>query len=256
MDIKFLQLNLQAGVLIEEVVKFIEKNDLDIINFQEVAGGSLALGKEKDCFKYLKDNLSGYTGVLANTWKLIGDENSYFGIATFFKNNLNLLDQEIVWMNDFAKIKGFFKERPEDIPKNALILKFNLNGKIFFDINTHLAWGPTAQDKEYKVKQAKILYESLKKITEPFVFSGDFNVTPDTQTVKMFEDLGENLTSKNKVLNTLNLKIHYAKDRIPPSGYPVDYIFTGKGITCDKFEVLEKIDLSDHYGLLSILRLP
>ena len=256
MDIKLLQLNLQGGFLIEDVVRFIKEKNLDIINFQEVNGGTLAQGKEKDCFKYLQNNLPGYEGILAKTWGLIEDDSSYFGNAIFFKNNLKLLEQEIVWMKDYAKIKGFFKENPEDIPRNALILKFNLNGKTFYDINTHLAWGQTAEDKEYKIEQAKILYERIEKISEPFVLSGDFNVTPNAQTARMFENLGENLTTKNNVVNTLNLKIHYAKERIAPPGYAVDYIFTGKGMSSGKFEVLEKVDLSDHYGLFSNLRLP
>ena len=132
---------------------------------------------------------------------------------------------------------------------SALNLEFELDNRKFNIITTHLAWGSTPDDKEYKIIQARKLHDNLSKIENPFILTGDFNVTPDTQTVYIFNDLGKNWTTKLNVENTLNGRTHAVRQLFPP-GLAVDYIFTSPGIDVKSFRLVDEVNLSDHFGLL------
>ena len=67
--------------------------------------------------------------------------------------------------------------------------------------------------------------------------------------------MATNLIVKNKVTNTLNPRVHYARKKLFPPGLAVDYIYISKHFKQKKFKVLKNLDLSDHFGLESELEL-
>lgn len=267
MQLKLLQLNIFQGRFLDRVIDFARQNDVDILHLQEVTTGRMSLGGGYrypkgieagklainsttvgiDCFETLKKELN-MDGELVITNSYVGEPESGTGNATLFKKHLKLVDKQVIWM------KGFFEIEPDftDIPvlsRAAIITQFAIKSKQITTINAHLTWGPTAEDAPYKIEQAEILYEALKKIPEPFIFTGDFNVTPDTQTASMFNSLARNLTTENQLTNTLNPNMHPAKHLFPP-GLAVDYIFVSENINVASFKLIDDMDLSDHLGLL------
>jgi len=115
-------------------------------------------------------------------------------------------------------------------------------------INTHWAWGPTPKDEPYKLEQAKSLIEFVTTIKDPFVLTGDFNVTSDSKIIQDLNQLGINHTVRNELTNTLNPHLHRAVD-IFPKGLAVDYIYTSFTLGTEGFTLIDTPDLSDHYGL-------
>lgn len=250
MIIKFLHLNIQAGRFIDRVADFIKENGIDIINLQEVEGKNLS-EFNVDCFEYLKNNLPNYNGEMNLNWNLTSDKTAYSANATFFKNSFKLLEKSIEWLKEYreiddAKTRGF-----ENDPTSCMSLKLTKNDKKIKILNTHLAWSINANDDPNKLAQGKKLIEYVSKINEPFILSGDFNVDKNSQTVKSINKLARNLPVENNVINTLNLRTHWAKDRIPAPGLGVDFIYTEKSLTVDSFRVIDDIDLSDHLGLFA-----
>lgn len=272
MEIKILQLNIFQGKFLDEVLKFVKQNDIDILHFQEVTGGQMSQGgkyrypggsdefnkeaNEKhagvDCFEEIKDILK-MNGVLVKTTCLEGDKNSYMGNATFYKSSIKLLDYRTIWMKEYFEINKDFTDIPE-LSRASLISRFEIFSKKFSTVNTHFAWGPNQYDEPYKIEQAKILYKELANISSTLIITGDFNVTPMTETASMFNDFGKNLIQENHVVNTLNPRTHPAKVLFPP-GIAVDYVIVSENINVKSFEVVDKTDLSDHFGLLTSFEL-
>lgn len=267
MGIKILQLNIWQGVYIQKIIERVLKEDFDILHFQEVSGSQLSAGgghlsrnytqptfeiinKENagiDCFQVFSKAFPEYHGVKAETWQMAEDTSSYFANATFVKNGIKILEEKIVWLNPTRKIANYKDRKIEEDPRNLIALKLSWESKTFWDLNTHLAWGPNPYDADFKMVQAKKLYEFMSKLNEPFVLTGDFNMTPDTKVIKMLSTLGRNLTVENGLTNTLNPKLHSVKKLFPP-GFAVDYIITSKDINVLDFKTVEE-DLSDHIGL-------
>lgn len=251
MSIKFLDLNILHGKYLPTIIDFIHEGQFDVIHLQEVARGPWFPPEiDEDNFASLSRALSEYYGELAIAMKLKTDPGSYLGNAIFFKKNIKLLEKRVIWLKRYKELAYRHAIPIQAYPRNALCLELMIEGKPVYFINTHLAWGPTPEDRKYKLVQAKRLYKYLEKLHKPFILSGDFNLTPETQVVKMFDKLGQNLTKKSHVTNTLNPHIHRAKKLFPP-GLAVDFIYTSNSVTVNDFKVIDHIDLSDHFGLVA-----
>lgn len=246
MVIKFFQLNILKGKFLDRIIDFVKDNDFDILHFQEVTGSNITYGNE-DCFEKIKKALD-YGGEIALTMNLTGDKKSYFANATFFKKNFSVQKKEIIWLKKYKEIVDYNSRRVQDDPRCALVLEFKIKNRPVKFINTHLAWGPTPADKKFKLIQGKRLACYVNSLNQPFVLSGDFNVVPSSKIVSWLSKRALNLTVKNKIDNTLNLRVHSIKNIIP-SGLAVDYIFMEKSLKVNRFRLVDKPDLSDHFGL-------
>lgn len=248
MRIRLLHLNIYLAKFVKNINEYVQKNDFDILNFQEVTGGELSFDNI-DSFEFLKKSLPNFQGELGKSWNIFEKPESYFGNAIFFKKDFKLNKKRFIRLNKNYDIKNPKNRIIENDPKTLLSLSLDINGNNIEIINTHLAWGKTPKDEPYKLEQGKILYNYLKNIKSPFVLSGDFNLEKDSQVIKWMETFGRNLVSENNIQNTLNPRTHHAQELFP-KGLAVDYIFTHPSIKVNQFELIDKIDLSDHLGLL------
>ena len=238
--------------MLDEVVAYCREKDFDIIQLQEVTDGFMSKNG-LDTFEYIKNKL-GYEGVLAKSMKVIkGDQDSYFANATFYKPEIELKDKKVVWLKYYEEydnpIDRNNTEFIKTFPHNALALKLHIDGKSFWTINTHLAWGPNPQDEPYKIEQAKKLETFLKNLKDSFILSGDFNVTMDSAIVTSIDQLATNHARIAGLTNTLNPHLHRAAKELFPGGLAVDYIYTTKDLKTSNFTLISEPDLSDHLGL-------
>ena len=248
MTISLLQLNIESARFVDEIVSYIKQYDFDILHLQEVSAHVFNKYHNIDCFQELKNRL-GYEGVLTKTTTRLNDPSSYFGKAILFKPAFTLRSQQEIWMKPTKQLVQLPKTAEEirQLSHNALHVQLEKDGKTINCINTHLAWGPTPEDEQYKLDEAKILVDYMKNVSKPFVLSGDFNVTPDSQIVEWFDAMATYLITEYRITNTLNPNVHRAKILFP-QGLAVDYIYISKDIKVDNFEVITE-DLSDHFGL-------
>lgn len=266
MTLKILQLNIFQGKFLNRIIEYVKEEDFDILHFQEVTGGKMSRGgmynysadlklpqvtgneqvRNIDCVKIISERLN-YNSDFIMTHNLQGDTSSYYGNATFFKKSLKRIDCKKILLNEYKEIDLDFNEW-DKIGRGALCTQFEKEGKKFWTINTHLAWGPTPLDTDVKINQSKVLIHYINALSGSIVLTGDFNVTPQTKTARQLTSFGVSQTEKNNIKNTLNSRIHPARHLFPP-GLAVDYIITSPEIKVHNFKVQKDIDLSDHLGL-------
>lgn len=243
------QLNTFKGKLLDEIIEYVRVEDFDILNFQEVAGGKFSLSGQ-DNIEDIKKAL-GYQAEKNLSINPTSDPETYFGLATFFKN-VKFLGSEVIWLKPFEKDSmpeiHQLSEVVFNLPRASLSSLFEYEGKKFYCINAHLNRGETSEDTDYKLMQAQILINYIKELQHPFVLTGDFNVDQTTKVIKNFGQLGKNLTVEKGIPYTLNPNLHAIKDDPKIYRLAVDYIFVSEGIKVKNFDLVTK-DLSDHYGL-------
>lgn len=267
MSIRLLQLNIFQGKFLDRIIDYVKINNIDILHFQEVTGGSLSRGgkydfpdnfplanistressKRIDCLKILREKL-GYKVAFVKTMNHKDEPKSYYGNAILLKTNFRILREGKVFLKKYTEIEKSFTKW-EIASRAAILVEAEINNAKLSLVNTHLAWGSTSDDAPYKIGQAKILLNFLKKIQGPLILSGDFNVTPGTKTAQIFDSIDLNLVKHYEVTNTLNPNVHPVKHLFPP-GIAVDYIFVSPEIKVKSFRVVDEVDLSDHFGLL------
>ncbi len=248
---KILTLNLFRGKCLDAVCHFLNENEFDIVQMQEVSGGPLSFDGV-DCFGEVMSR-TGMMGDLLTSWKLRGEEKGYFANATFHHpERVRLQERFDLRLQPIEEYEALISASPTEHPRTALFLRFEQSGKSFWTINTHLAWGPTPYDAPYKLANTERLAAKLATLDRPFVLTGDFNVVQETQTIQVLEPHARNLTREYGLTNTLNPHLHRAKQLFPP-GLAVDYIFVSPHVHVTHFRLLNNIDLSDHLGLVADL---
>lgn len=254
MNLSILQLNINADNFWSKLIPFLTSHDFDILNLQEVCGKDTFCGNiqcVRDCYEELKTVLGDkYKSELAIADRFTSSPTSYIGNATFYKKNLLLLEKNIVYLHKSDKPFPEESRSFEEAGRNFLSLKLKIGDKIVSFINAHLAWAKTPTEEPHQTKQGEILTNYLEKIETPFILTGDFNLSPAQPLIEKISSLSKNLIAENKTINTLNERIHEAKILFPP-GVVVDYIFVSRDIKVNKFEVLDKEDLSDHLALIA-----
>jgi endonuclease/exonuclease/phosphatase family metal-dependent hydrolase len=127
--------------------------------------------------------------------------------------------------------------------RNIQYVTFTLNAKTATVINFHGLWnGKGKTDSEDRIEQSKKIIEFLKEIKGEVVLCGDFNLLPDTESIKMFEEYGfRNLISEYRITST-RTALYTKQEKF------ADYIFVSNGIHVNEFKVLPDV-VSDHSPL-------
>ncbi len=111
-------------------------------------------------------------------------------------------------------------------------------------INFHGLWnGKGKTDSEERLEQSDKILGFTRSLNNPFVLCGDFNLKPETESLKKFEDAGlRNLIKEYGVISTRTS--HYTK----PEKF-ADYVFTSPEVEVNDFQVLRD-EVSDHSPLV------
>lgn len=242
-ELKIISLNVWCGI-VKEILDFIKNNkDADVFCFQEVYDGGQEF--EKDFFKeskYKNFNL------LEDIKTILPNFNFYFrphledhyGLAIFIKKDISILKEgeSFVFME-----KGYLLEDNIAVhAKNIQFVSFEINEKKINVCNFHGLWTGTGKnDTEDRINQSKNIANFLKTLEGEIVLCGDFNLNPDTESVKTIEDFGlRNLIRENNIKSTRTSL--YARREIVPFA---DYTFVSKGLAIKSFEIMPD-EVSDH----------
>lgn len=251
MTIKFLQLNINSDNYWDKLIPFLNANNFDILQLQEVTGKNTLAGNihsRRDIFYELVKLLGDkYNAELSITQRYTSSPFAYMGNGTFYKKSFTLLEKKEIVLSTFSKPFRSESETFERIGRKILHLKIAIANKNISFLNTHFAWSNSPKEKPHQTKQGKILIDYLHTVTEPFVLSGDFNLDPTQPLIQKINKLACNLTVANHVINTLNPNTHRVKSLFPP-GVAIDYIFTSNDLSVKDFSIVKE-DISDHLGL-------
>jgi len=235
-SISLITLNIWGGHVEAPLMDFISKNkDIDIFCFQEVYESAKNKISTNDD-KVVLDINNKIGNVLSNHYSYFAPVvNGIYGLSIFFKKDIKVVSHGVytIHKNDNYPGRG---------PTHSRILqwiKISKNNKIYTIANVHGLWnGKGKSDSPNRLKQSRKIREFVDKSKNPVILCGDFNLTPDTESLKIISENMVDLIKENKISSTRTS--FYKK----PIRY-ADYIFTSAGVTVEKFKVLED-EVSDH----------
>lgn len=136
----------------------------------------------------------------------------------------------------------------EEKGKNVVVQWIYIEGyKKVVVANVHGIWERSLKtDTEKKIEQSRRIVKCLTYLKTRFnceiVLTGDLNLLPDTESIKIIEDFGlRNLIKEYGIKSTRTT--HYKKS-LPYA----DYVFVSSGIQVETFQVLPDV-VSDHAPL-------
>lgn len=236
---KLITLNIWGGHVREPLHHFISTHqDVDIFCFQEVYHNA----KEMISIEDRKVSLN----IFAELESLLPNHKGYFrpvvdniyGISIFINKEFDVLDE-----GDYLIHHN--PDYPGRGPAHSRILqwlRFIAEGTEYAILNVHGLWnGKGKTDTAERIAQSKKIIEFMNKISSHKILCGDFNLKPDTESLKILEKNMRNLIDTYKVKST---RTSY----YPKAERYADYILTSKEITINKFEVLAD-EVSDHAAL-------
>ncbi|OGD32359.1 hypothetical protein A3C91_04855 [Candidatus Azambacteria bacterium RIFCSPHIGHO2_02_FULL_52_12] len=165
----------------------------------------------------------------------------YYGLAMFVRNNLEITEEGDIFV---YKEKGYIHEGDAgNHARNIQYATYETQTGVRTVINFHGLWnGKGKEDSEERLLQTDNIIRFLQSLKNPFVVCGDFNLLPETESLKKFEDLGlRNLIKEFGITSTRTS--FYTK----PSKF-ADYVFVSEGIAVNEFKVLPD-EVSDHSPL-------
>lgn len=136
--------------------------------------------------------------------------------------------------------------RTEDHARAALITQLNIsNGKLLQIINIHGIWNKDRLGDERTINQSKFLIEAALEKNIPTIILGDFNLIPDSESIKLMDSHFINLIKEYGIKSTRPT----FDDGLDRGDMVVDYIFVNNQIKVNDFKVVNT-DISDHLPLI------
>lgn len=225
----------------------------DVFCFQEVFSADdkspeISAGAYMQLFQKLQTLLPGFTGVFSSRSTGYNFLNKVdflveHGLAVFVRSNINIVNLKVENLGSLTDLSD-----PVEGKTIAQILTLNINQFYFNIINYHGPAQPGDKlDNEQRIeisKKLKSIWEILPE--ENKILCGDFNLMPDTQSIKILENCGFNLIRDYNIQNTRN-EISWAKYHNRQSF--ADFIFISKSIKVKSFTVPYNL-VSDHLPMI------
>jgi endonuclease/exonuclease/phosphatase family metal-dependent hydrolase len=127
--------------------------------------------------------------------------------------------------------------------RNIQYVTVKVKNRLVTIINFHGLWnGKGKTDTEDRIQQSNKILDFIKKCSGDVILCGDFNLLPETESLRLFEKSGlRDLIKEYKIRSTRTS--FYTK----PEKH-ADYIFVTKNIKVTDFKVLPD-EVSDHLAL-------
>lgn len=236
----------------EPLTNFIRehRSDTEIFCFQEILENDAdlveVLGYQANLLDVLKNVLTGYDFYFYPDFFLTENRITVFqGSAIFVRNDIKTLskDSRLIY-------RGTDQYDPEkNHNTNVVFVEIEKDGKSLVVMSYHgIAFPGDKLDTEDRTDQSKKLVELLSSFEPPKILCGDFNLMPDTESVKIIEDYGmRNLIKEFKIKNT--------RGKINAEKYPdsiqdfADYTFVSENVKVKSFEVPDA-EVSDHCPMI------
>ena len=212
---------------VKNLSDYIKLNDIDIVCLQEVIGA-------------YRDNLTNSL----NSYYVYGNPRLGDNIFTRkfnkfrrFNESVNIYTKEESLRNKNYKLPNL----PDVLPRVATLIEYKFGKKKITVINVHLS----AYNKISKNRQLKYLYRIIKKINNPIILLGDFNMNIKSNILNRF-------ISELDGLDIEHLQIKGRTFKKSKRNLPIDHVFISKKLKINSIEKIKEdiVSFSDHYPIL------
>lgn len=256
---KIISLNIYGGTIFEPLLEFIKKEsaDTDIFCFQEVFRSDsdvISNGARMNIFTDLAKALPDFDAYFTPTFErfdltgrvefaVVGGE------AMYVRKSIPIINHGNVFVYGTYNDVVIHDEGKLEFPAALQYIHIEHNSQPLLVSHIHgIVWPGTKIDSPARLEQSRNIVEFLNKQPGEKILCGDFNLMPDTESVRLIEKSGmRNLIKEFKIADTrgtLNAKKNPGNPQ-----YFADYCFVSPGITVRNFTVLD-LPISDHLPLV------
>jgi endonuclease/exonuclease/phosphatase family metal-dependent hydrolase len=245
---KLLCLNAWGGEKQQPLLQLIQSlnDDIDIFCFQEVFNGN---GNERT-INLIKNAPHGIANIYSQIKHILSDYDGYFapsenilGLAIFIKKNIAVEKHGDFFI--YKSKNAMTNNDPATQGKNLQYIQFSCNGRQFTVCNLHgiFDWQGKV-DTQSRLEQSQKILSFFQTLPGEKILVGDFNLTPDTQSINLLEK------SLNNLIKDFKIKLTRSNfyDRLKLGDTFADYVFVSKGVVVNNFKVLPD-EVSDHLPL-------
>ncbi len=244
---KVVNINVERNKHLDKVINFLQKEDADVVCFQEMM--DVSVQKVSDALK-MKSSFTPFAILQGWSDECCVDGNKW-GVAILTKNEHKVLGEKLYQGDGKMRIyeNGKWKSSNHD-----LISRFVLLVKAYVDENeyvvgtTHFTYTPDGLPDSFQEKSADNLLDSLREY-ENMILCGDFNVPRKINKIykKIKEEFKDNIPLEYD--SSLDPKMHRAKGL----KRMVDYVWSrGNHVVSN---VGLKTGVSDHCAVVADVKI-
>jgi endonuclease/exonuclease/phosphatase family metal-dependent hydrolase len=238
---KLISLNVWGGAVNKPLLEFLSENrDVDFFLFQEM---------HHNATKKTNWDNRGNPNLFEDIKKILPEHDGYFapaqddeyGLAGFLKKDIKVLESGDIFIHRY---KDAMKDmQGANLGRNLQYFKIDA-AKPYALLNFHGLWtGQGKKDTEDRIKQSNKIVEFARSISGDYVLAGDFNLLPDTESIKILEGMDvRNLIKDYGITNTRTSYYTKTTDKF------ADYTFTTPGLNVKDFKILPD-EVSDHAAM-------
>lgn len=225
---------------------FSKHTDVNIWLFQEVfnsAGVSgLTVVDGYDPYLQLNQLLGSFLPKYKNYFiETIVD---HYGLSAFWDHTIKIIEkgENLIATGNWGH-KGSETDPNRDHHRKIQWLEAEIEGKKVLVINAHLTHRPEGKsDSEKRIRQSNMIVNFMNLFDCPKILMGDFNLLPDTESIKIIEAAGLRNLIKEFGITETRTELYKKKLRF------ADYAFVSPEIKVKDFKVLPDV-VSDHSPL-------
>ncbi len=237
---KLITLNIWGGHLRNPLLRFIHNNrHVDFFCLQELYDNAhrplthkqteLSLNIFSDLKKLLPEHQAIFRPAVENI----------YGIGIFVKNSIDIIGEGEINIHQKQHYPGIGLNHD----RNLQWVECKANKKIFSILNVHGLWnGKGKKDTPERLIQSQRIRQFMDTINTPKILCGDFNLRPDTESIRILEKGMVNLVVTHNIRST-RTRFYSKEEKF------ADYILTSPAINVNHFSVMSD-EVSDHAPLL------
>lgn len=245
---KLITLNTWGGQVFKPLKQFVHQNagNVDIFCFQEVFR-TTSDRREKDGARInllmdieeLLTNYNYYFATKSTGYDFVGEVDFHleFGITIFIKKAFKVTND-----GDIFEANNMYFRKKSATTGKAQFITFEDKGTQVTLCNMHGLWnGGGKSDAPERIEQSNRIKLFMDSVQGKKILCGDFNLLPETESIKILEKGMKNLIKDSGVVSTRS-------SLYPKEVKFADYILISPDINVKDFKVLQDV-VSDHLPL-------
>lgn len=165
--------------------------------------------------------------------------------GNYTRSRFKIMHGENVFVQSNFAYRTDFSMWPDEDHRAVLITDHDVHGKKLRILNYHGIWTRNKQGNSKTLEANKKIVELAKNAPGEVIICGDFNLFPDTPSMKQLSEKFESLVDTYHIKTTRPASNELSSEK----RNVVDYVWVSSGIKVKNFAVLDS-DISDHLPLI------